>query len=120
MFIADSTEAAETSALSEALKDVEWMRNILEELGFKQNGPTFILGDNMASIIKAMDDKVNAKNKHHRRKFNNIRLCRAKNMMNLFPIKSDDNDANTFTKGEDKRIHQINVDKNMGKALSLT
>ena len=120
MFIADSTEAAETSALSEALKDVEWMRNILEELGFKQNGPTFILGDNMASIIKAMDDKVNAKNKHHRRKFNNIRLCRAKNMMNLFPIKSDDNDANTFTKGEDKRAHQINVDKNMGKALSLT
>jgi hypothetical protein len=117
MFIADSSEAAESMALSEALKDVKWLRNIMEEIGFKQNGPTFILGDNMASIIKGMDDKVSSKTKHHRRLFCNIRLCRQQNLMNLYPVRSEDNDANTLTKPEDIKTHQINVNKNMGYAV---
>jgi hypothetical protein len=117
MFIADSSEAAESMALSEALKDVKWLRNIMEEIGFKQIGPTFILGDNMASIIKGMDDKVSSKTKHHRRLFCNIRLCRQQNLMNLYPVRSEDNDANTFTKPEDITTHQINVNKNMGYAV---
>jgi hypothetical protein len=116
-FIADSSEAAETAALSEALKDIEWMRNILEEIGFKQNGPTFVLGDNMASVIKAMDDKINSRNKHHRRKFNNISLFRQENKIILYPIRSTDNDANTYTKAEDKKTHQLNISKNMGLAV---
>ena len=37
--------------------------------------------------------------------------------MNLYPVRSDDNDANTFTKPEDIKTHQINVNKNMGYAV---
>jgi hypothetical protein len=75
------------------------------------------LGDNTASVIKAMDDKINSKNRHHRMKFNNIRLNRQLGMMKLMSIRSIENDANTFTKGEDHGTHQRFIKRNMGFAI---
>ena len=117
LFIADSSEAAETAALNESLKDIEWLRNLLEEIGFPQEGPTLIFGDNTASVIKAMDDKMNSKNRHHRRKFNEVRLKRQLGLMKMIAIKSEDNDANTFTKGEDFGTHERFIARNMGYAI---
>ena len=51
----DSTTAAELTELYLAACDVEAMRNLNDELGLKQNGPTVIYQDNQAAIQIAMN-----------------------------------------------------------------
>ena len=51
--IALSSTKAEYVALSEAGHEVCWLRNLFMELGYSQNSPIFIKGDNNGSIMMA-------------------------------------------------------------------
>jgi len=46
-----SSTESEYVALSEAGKEAFWLRNLYDELGFPQMGPTVIKSDNEGSVI---------------------------------------------------------------------
>jgi hypothetical protein len=72
-----STFECETIALSECTRELLYFRNFLEELGFPQQQPTMIYGDNAASILHAKDKKLTERSKHLRLRHWHCRTCTA-------------------------------------------
>jgi hypothetical protein len=63
--ISTSTQQAEMAALSEGVREAEWLRMLLDELTFKQNKPIIVWCDNNATI-KAIENPCNHDaTKHH-------------------------------------------------------
>jgi uncharacterized protein YuzE len=62
--IALSSTEAEYVALSEAGREACWLRNLFEELGYPQEFPTLIKGDNDGSISMAKNHQFHNRSKH--------------------------------------------------------
>ena len=62
--IALSSTEAEYIALSEAGREACWLRNLYEELGYPQNSPNIIKGDNEGSISMARNPQFHKQAKH--------------------------------------------------------
>ena len=62
--IALSTAESETHAAVQATKEAIWLRNILEELSFKQEKPTIIHCDNQAAIALSKNPEYHSRSKH--------------------------------------------------------
>lgn len=59
-----SSTEAEYIALTQATKEAIWLRFLLEELGFKQEGTTRIHEDNQSAIAIAKNPIQHARTKH--------------------------------------------------------
>ena len=62
--IALSSMEAEYVALSEAGREICWLRNLYQELGYTQEFPTLLKGDNDGSIAKACNPQFHKRSKH--------------------------------------------------------
>jgi hypothetical protein len=62
--IALSSTEAEYVALSDAGREACWLRNLYGELGFPQNSPTIIRGDNEGSVILTHNPQFHQRSKH--------------------------------------------------------
>jgi hypothetical protein len=62
--IALSSTEAEYVALSEAGREVCWLRNLYDELGYTQMAPSLIKGDNDGSIAMAKNPQFHKRSKH--------------------------------------------------------
>ncbi len=62
--IALSSTEAEYVALSEAAREACWLRSLHGELGFPQDGPTLIRGDNDGSVALAKNPQFHKRSKH--------------------------------------------------------
>src|SRR5882762_1084544 len=62
--IAMSSTESEYVALSEAGREAFWLRNLFDELGFPQMGPTVIKSDNEGSVILSHNPQFHARTKH--------------------------------------------------------
>ena len=59
-----STAEAEYIAATETTKDVVWVRNLLQELGFTQEQPSHLLEDNQACVAMVNNHVVSGRNRH--------------------------------------------------------
>lgn len=71
--IALSSTEAEYVAMSEAGCEVVWLRNLYKELGFDQENPTLIRGDNNSAIAMVRNPQFHKKAKHIATKWHWIR-----------------------------------------------
>lgn len=71
-----SSMEAEYFALSEACKEVVWLRRLLEEIGEKQGGPTVILEDNRSCIDFVKEERLSRRSKHI-----DTRLCYTRDLV---------------------------------------
>jgi hypothetical protein len=62
--VAVSTTEAEYMAMSAATREVVWLRSLLKVVGFAQDGPTRIYGDNQGCIALASHPTLHQKTKH--------------------------------------------------------
>jgi len=62
--IAMSSTESEYVALSEARQEAFWLRNLYNELGFPQMGPTVIKSNNEGSVILSHNIQFHARTKH--------------------------------------------------------
>jgi hypothetical protein len=62
--VALSTAEAEYMAVSAAVQEAIWLRNLLSELGFQQKLPTTIFEDNQGCIKMAENPVINPRSKH--------------------------------------------------------
>jgi hypothetical protein len=62
--VSTSTAEAEYHALAYASKEAVWIRNLLGQLGFTQDQPTTIFGDNQGALALAENPEFHARTKH--------------------------------------------------------
>ena len=51
-------------AVSQAAKEAKWLRMLLRDLGYAQNGPTTIFEDNQGCMALAKNPEFHARTKH--------------------------------------------------------
>jgi hypothetical protein len=71
--VALSSTEAEYVALSKAGHEVCWLRNLSEELGFPQDLPTELKGENMGAIAMVWNPQFHKQSKHITTKWHWIR-----------------------------------------------
>ena len=103
---ATSTVEAEFVAVSSAIKDVLWLRNLLNELNFKLQ-PTRVRVDNQGAIRLIQNNQVHSKTKHLDIKLHFIRDVCGKDLFIEY-VSTKENLADMLTKNlPSKRFNEI-------------
>ena len=68
-----STTEAEYICLSDAAREATWLRNLYEEVGFPQEEPTLVYGDNLSALAIAENPRYHRRTKHFDIKHHYIR-----------------------------------------------
>ena len=97
--VTTSSTEAECDALKEAAKEIEWVRFMMEELGFPQPEPTMIYEDNMSTIVLATKFSGNMKRvKHMMQTIHYILDLYRRSVINISHINTQDQIADMLTK----------------------
>ncbi|CAG7723393.1 unnamed protein product [Allacma fusca] len=92
-----SSTEAEYIALTSGAREVVWLREFLDELGYNQRGPTTILVDQSA-IRLVMNPEMHARSKHIDVRFHCIRELVSNNQVQVEYVPTDDHFADCLTK----------------------
>ena len=110
-----SSTEAEYIALSEAGREICWLRALYHELGFPQNSPTILKGDNNGSIAMVKNPQFHQRSKHIDIRYHWIRDQIAKETIDLESCRDPDQTADILTKALPRPKHQKHVN-DMGLA----
>ena len=110
--VAHSSTEAEYVALSDCSKQVVWIRQLLEEMGYKLK-PTPICGDNQGSIFMSSNPVTETRNKHVEIPWHAVRDWIEDGIIEVFYIEGANNPADMFTKNLG-RIKFEQFRKNLG------
>jgi hypothetical protein len=103
-----STCEAEYIAMTGAAAEVQWLRQLLEELTFKQKGPTEMMCDNTAAQSLAKNDVLSSKTKHIEIRHHFIRQQIRRKHVKLVHCSTKEQIADLFTKahvGKEQFVH---------------
>jgi hypothetical protein len=93
-------------ALSEAGRELCWLRSLYSELGFPQKLPTILRGDNNGSIAMVNNPQFHQRSKHIDIRYHWIRDEIIKETINLESCRDPDQTADILTKALSKPKHQ--------------
>jgi hypothetical protein len=110
--VALSTSEAEYMAVTDAAKEVIWLKLLLSELGYPQ-GNVKILEDNQATIKISKNPQDHKRTKHIQVKYHYIRDQIKANEFHLEYVSTQDQLADIFTKGLSGSRHRL-ILKNLG------
>ena len=96
--ISDSTAQAETYAGVIAVKSVIWLREMLEEMGFQQIGPTVLRGDNLTMVNQTEVSMNHERSRHYRIAQAFIRSAVERGIVKVVHERSDNLEADMNTK----------------------
>ena len=115
--IALSTAESETHAAVQATKEAIWLRNILEELTFKQEEPTIIHCDNQAAIALSRNPEFHSRSKHVDIQYHFLRQHVEMKTVDLKFIRSEEMAADGLTKSLSRHNHNRFCEFMQGKNL---
>jgi hypothetical protein len=93
-----STIEAEYIALSEACHKICWLRGLYEKLGFKQETPTLLWGDNEGAVAMTRDPQFHQRSKHIDIKYQAIREWVRQGIVYVKNCRDQDQMADILTK----------------------
>jgi hypothetical protein len=97
--VTDSSSYAEFVQLYQATKEIVFLRDVLDEMNFKQDSPTIIYVDNAACLQVAYSERAGkSRSKHWNSKYMFVRECVEKGIIQLLHVPSEENIADIFTK----------------------
>lgn len=102
---ADSSCEAEYAAANHCAKELTFIRNLMDDLGFPLSGPLLQNVDNTAAIDVAEDIGVSARTKHFERVLHYLREQVASLRINLNFVRTHYQRADIFTKALDKTTY---------------
>ena len=102
--VSHSSTEAEIKALDEMIRQIQAVRDTLEFLGYKQEGPTKIYMDNVSAITLCNSLKTIHKTKHINVRINYIREVINSRMVELHFVASEWNVADILTKPLAKQL----------------
>jgi hypothetical protein len=106
-----STTEAEYICLSDAAREAKWLRNLHMELGFEQQEPTLIYGDNAGSLAIAQNPQYHKRTKHFDIKDHYIRKQVQMKNITLKYLSTTSMTADVFTKALAKPEHSKHLIK---------
>jgi hypothetical protein len=93
-----STTESELIALSEAAKEIVYMRKLSKDLGIAQVSPTMLRVDNNAAITLAKTEGHHERTKHINIRYHFVRELVADNVIDIEHVGTDDQTADILTK----------------------
>jgi len=115
--IALSSTEAEYVALSEAAREACWIRNLYEELGFPQDLPTIIKGDNDGSIAMAKNQQFHNRSKHIAIRWHWVRDLVDEKLIDIQTCRDPQQTADVLTKALPRPKHVQHITE-MGLATT--
>jgi hypothetical protein len=101
-----SSSEAEYFALSEAVKEVRFVFQLLIEMGFKVELPVTVRVDNIGAIFMAENMQVSQRTKHIDTRLRFVNQYVDDGFIKIKFVGTDDNDADLFTKNLSKDVHE--------------
>lgn len=101
-----SMTEAEYICLSDAAREATWLRNLHKELGYEQNGPTLIYGDNISALAIAQNLQYHKQMKHFDIKHHYIQSQVHKKQISVVYKPTAQMMADIFTKALPKPSHE--------------
>ncbi len=96
--IALSSCEAEYVALSEACRELAYLREVAKFLHHPQDDPTPLFGDNQGSLDLVDNPVHHSRSKHIDVKFHYVRTAQENGLVKVLKVHTDDNRADIFTK----------------------
>lgn len=93
-----SSSEAEYMSISEALKELLWLRPLMESVGQKQAGPTELKVDNQAAIAMSKNPEFHRRTKHIGVRFHRIRQEQEAGNVNVSYVPTEKQAADVLTK----------------------
>ena len=93
-----SSAEAETSSLLELQREVVWVKEILQDMGFDMEGPVEIYEDNAATFVYGQGGGNYGRTKHMRRKIANVAAYIKMGLVVMIKVDSASNIADMMTK----------------------
>jgi hypothetical protein len=106
--VAQSTCEAEYYAAGHASRAIVWLRELLDQLGFRQPEPTPLLCDNNSAISMVLNPVFHEKAKHIRTKHHYIRTQQENGIVKMIKVPSEDQLADGLTKPQPTAYFQLN------------
>jgi hypothetical protein len=106
---AQSTVEAEYMALAEAVKEAIWLRRYLYELGYMDDKPIVIYGDNQGSINLSKNPEHHKLTKHIDTKYHLTREHTKLGTVNIIHTNTQENTADVLTKPLGPQAHAEHV-----------
>ena len=94
-----SSTEAEYMACTRAAQEAIWLRQFLDQLGYRQKNPTQLLGDNQGAIALAKNPGNHPRTKHIQLRYHFIRFAIADGQILLDYVPTGDMAADGLTKG---------------------
>ena len=104
--IALSSTEAEYVALSEAGREACWLRNLFEELGYPQENPILIKGDNDSSISMAKNQQFHSRSKHIAIRWHWVRELIEQGLITIESCRDPQQTADILTKALPRPKHR--------------
>jgi hypothetical protein len=101
-----SSTEAEYTAIAHATRQAVWVRNLLKELGFPQEEPTLLFGDNQSAITIAHDPQYHARSKHFDVQNHFVREKIENGVIKLYYCPTAEMVADIFTKALTREKHE--------------
>jgi hypothetical protein len=111
--VALSSCEAEYVALSEAVKEVIWLRRMLAEFGYSLKSPTTVYADNQSAIKLVDKEKYSNSTKHIDTRYHFVKETKKDGCIDVYYVSSEDNLADMLTKPLG-RIKLINLRSKSG------
>jgi len=96
--IALSTTEAETDALTETIRELQWLKGLFEEIKISINPPLVIHCDNQGSVSNASNPNLHSRTKHTLLKFSYVRECVQKGIVQVSYLNTKEMPADGLTK----------------------
>ena len=103
--IALSSTEAEYVAISEAAREACWLRSLYDELGYTQEDPTLIRGDNDGSIAIAKNPQFHKRTKHIAIRWHWVRDLVRDGILQIGACRDKDQTADILTKALPRPKH---------------
>lgn len=113
--IALSSTEAEYVALSEATREICWLRSLYDELGFRQDSPSNLKGDNDGSIAMARNPQFHKRAKHIATRWHWIRDMVEEGFVSITSCRDPEQTADVLTKALPRPKHEKHI-REMGIA----
>jgi hypothetical protein len=111
-----SSTEAEYVAISEVAKEILFVKQILEAVGIEINYPITIKCDNIGAMYLTNNFSTSQRTKHIDTRYHFVRGYVEENILKIVFVRSEDNDADMFTKNVTEELFK----KHSGKLLGIT
>ena len=107
--VATSTTEAEYIALAEGCREATWLRSLLKEMNYSQQGPTILHCDNQGSIQLAKNPGTHQRTKHIDIKHHLIREKIESEEVRVIYVETSRQEADILTKSLPRNLHKANT-----------